>query len=210
MDNLQQKIIDYVRENEPVSIAEIVKHTGVYRNKFYVIVAPLREQGLLFSRGGLGVFYNQQSFSKWMDDGGREMLSQRGRAGSEASLKTRREEPWRAREGSLKCIVMSCLKNSPKPLTLSKISDATGIPTKSASGTISFLIRIGCITHDGKRFARKYSLAEGVTPEPVAIVQRHGKRGGFVLFNPARNGVVEEYMKSPARARLMAVYGRMG
>ncbi len=92
MDNLQQKIIDYVRENEPVSIAEIVKHPGVYRNKFYVIVAPLREQGLLFSRGRPGVYYNQESFSKWMDDGGREILSQRGRAGSEASLKTRREE----------------------------------------------------------------------------------------------------------------------
>lgn len=210
MDELQQKILDYVRLNEPVSVAKIVKEMKIYRNKFYELMEPIKRSGLLFSRAGFGVFYSMESYNAWLDNGGREILSLRGRTGAESSLKTRREDPWVAREGSIKFAIMECLKESSEPLSLSQISARTRLQSKSVSGSLSYLVRAGTVEHDGKDFKRKYTLSGQVSDHDIVVEKVKGKKTGFKQFNPKKNGIVQAYMASPARQRLMAVYGRMG
>ncbi|EMH9209859.1 TPA: hypothetical protein ACTYTR_003815 [Klebsiella michiganensis] len=135
MDNLQQKIIDYVTENQPTTIRDIVKDTGIYRSLYYRITAELRETGQLQAMPGVGIFAGDEGVQNWLENGGREMLSQWGR------------------------------------------------DTNAAS-----------------------QAAKGVFKQR----QKDDAPKMFEPYNPARNCVVSEYMASPARARLLAVYGRMG
>lgn len=210
MDSLQQSILDFVRLNEPVSVDRIVRELKIYRNKFYALIEPLRMDGFLFSRSGFGIFYSVESYEAWLENGGREILSQRGRLGAEAWLEARKNKPWVAREGSVKFAILDCLKSATEPLGLPVISARTKINAKSISGALSYLIRIGSIVHDGKDFKRKYSLAEKVSEHEIVAEKAKPKPGNFKLYNPKKNGVVQAYLNSPARQRLMAVYGRMG
>ncbi|HDK8417568.1 TPA: hypothetical protein PU265_001127 [Klebsiella pneumoniae] len=135
MDSLQQKIIDYVTENQPTTIRDIVKDTGIYRSLYYRITEELRETGRLQAMPGVGIFAGDEGVQNWLENGGREMLSQWGKDTNAASQAAKRGFKHRQKD------------DAPKM---------------------------------------------------------------FEPYNPARNCVVNEYMASPARQRLMAVYGRIG
>lgn len=133
MTELQQRILDYVTENQPALIADIVKDLGIYRSQYYLETERLREDGALQSMPGVGVFAGDEGVNRWLENGGQEKLRNWGKENNAAS--------------------------------------------QAAKGLI-------------------------------APRQKDDSPKMFQRYNPAKNGVVSEYMQSPARQRLMMVYGR--
>lgn len=90
-------------------------------------------------------------------------------------------------------------------------SQSMQLSDKSAYRILAILSDDGTVYHDGKLKGRQYLIASEQNKHfSNSEVAYEAKVRAFVRYNPKKNGVVQAYMASPARQRLMAVYGRMG
>lgn len=135
MDSIKQRIVSYVKANQPVSVADMIRDLSIGRSSYYEEAKALRRLGMLRSVSGIGVFASEADHQTWLEHGGREAISRRAVEANAAG------------------------------------QQAKGI---------------------AKALADK--------DEPKM----------FMPYNPDKNGVVAEFMKSEAHQRLMMVYGRVG
>lgn len=92
-----------------------------------------------------------------------------------------------------------------------EIAKACKLSGKSAYRILASLSDDGTVYHDGKLKGRQYLIASEQNKHfSNPDVAYEAKVRAFVRYDPKRNGVIQAYMASPARARIMAVYGRMG
>lgn len=134
MDSLKQRICNYVKINQPASVAAIMREMNISRARYYEEAKALRMLGLLYSAPGIGIFAGMDGYQHWLDHGGKEELSRR------------------AIEANAAC------------------QQVRGIGHAEDSN--------------------------------------HDETEMFMPYNPERNAVVAEFMKSDAHQRLMMLYGR--
>lgn len=121
MDALKLRIIDFIKQNQPVTEKEIMQAVGISRYLCREEQRRLRELKAIYIVSGAGTFISRDDYEQWFRNGG---------------MKQMQEKIAMARE----------LRYPDKP----------------------------------------------------------------DVYRPKRETVIESYMKSPARQRLLAVYGRLG
>ncbi|HAT2743897.1 TPA: hypothetical protein I8372_001463 [Citrobacter farmeri] len=56
MDSIKQRIVSYVKANQPVSVADMIRDLSIGRSRYYEEAKTLRRLGMLRSVSGIGVF----------------------------------------------------------------------------------------------------------------------------------------------------------
>lgn len=79
MNAAQQRILKYVTKNQPVTVAMIAQHAGVSRSHYYAESLQLRMKGILKSVTGIGVFAGEEAYKAWLENGGRNQISENAR-----------------------------------------------------------------------------------------------------------------------------------
>ncbi|WNP33611.1 hypothetical protein RN333_16155 [Enterobacter kobei] len=79
MNAAQQRILKYVTKNQPVTVAMIARHAGVSRSHYYAESLQLRMKGILKSVTGIGVFAGEEAYKTWLENGGRNQISENAR-----------------------------------------------------------------------------------------------------------------------------------
>lgn len=90
MDSLKKRIINCIKENQPVTTDTIHQKLNVSRNAVRTELAKLRELGAIHSQVAIGHFASQEDFNLWLENGGREYMTARGTAGNKRSQEMRR------------------------------------------------------------------------------------------------------------------------
>lgn len=90
MDALKQRIINCIKENQPVTTDTIHQKLDVSRNTIRNEMAKLRAIGAVHSQVSIGHFISKEDFLVWLDNGGREYMTARGAAGNKRSQDMRR------------------------------------------------------------------------------------------------------------------------
>lgn len=99
MDSLKQRIVDYVKANQPVKIANVIRVIGISRDRFYEEARVLRELDLLHSVRGYGLFFGEKAYQDWLVSGGREEMKKRAQEANAAAqeakglIEPEREDP---------------------------------------------------------------------------------------------------------------------
>lgn len=197
MDALRQRIIDFVRENQPVNEEKMRTGLGFSVHQCRLYRKQMKATGHLFIANGIGCFISQADFEDWLrNGGGHERMKSIGKMGG------RGQAPDRERRR----LIIEYLSNQTEPSTAKEIYKACHINQKSAYRMLASLLEDGTIGSDGKRVGRRYVLdADSVYCD---FDDRDTPVKAFVKYNPKRNGVVQAYLNSPARQRIMMVYGR--
>ncbi|HCU2310606.1 TPA: DUF977 family protein [Klebsiella aerogenes] len=74
MDSLKQRIIDYVKQNQPVSIPVAAKDIGIAVYSFRKIKREMENKGLLFSRQGFGLFESEEYYNEYVKVEGKKRM----------------------------------------------------------------------------------------------------------------------------------------
>lgn len=79
MISLEQRIINYVNANQPVTAGQASNSLNISKKIFIEIKHNLEKKGLLFTKRGFGVFGNFNEYRKWMQSKGKKECHQWGR-----------------------------------------------------------------------------------------------------------------------------------
>ncbi|MGG8026283.1 hypothetical protein PGO13_19940 [Klebsiella aerogenes] len=202
IDSLKQRIINYVKQNQPVSIPVAAKDIGIAVYSFRKIKKEMENKGLLFSRQGFGLFESEEYYNEYVKVEGKKRMQAFRAHGLQ-------KEKYDVVDGiDTRKAIMSVIDRITTPMTCGEIGKMCGVGTKAAYRIVSELCDLGTLVHDGGTYGRRFILASegGVSDFDSKEVSRRPK--GFRKYNPKRNGVVQAYLNSPARQRIMMVYGR--
>ncbi len=202
MDALKQRIIDFIKQNQPVTEQQLKNGLGISLNACRQNRRLLRNAGLIYVTCGSGAFISRSDFELWLKNGGgHEKMSASARLGGRGMTSDK----------TAKKRVIDYLTSKNEPMCAGEIAKACKLSGKSAYRILASLYDDGTVYHDGKLKGRQYLIASEQNKHfSNSDVAYEAKVRAFVRYNPKRNGVIQAYMASPARARLMAVYGRMG
>ena len=190
MDNLKQRIVDYVAANQPVKRADLIVAIGISGKGLDREIATLRGLEMIFSMAGFGYFTSKASYQEWLKGAGANYLKDRAIKGGYRSVEARRQS-----ENSYPARIMSVLSDGSK-LGASQIAEAMGATYRSISSVISVMVNAGELKFEGPKGHRVYSLAK---PKKKA-----GRRAESV------NVICQECRNSPAMKRVLMVWGRVG
>lgn len=92
MDSLKQRIVDYVKANQPVSVSDILIEINISKCRYLSESRILRSLGLLVSVPRVGIFAGKSAYEDWINDDEREVM-QCNRTAPKSSDVNEREEP---------------------------------------------------------------------------------------------------------------------
>lgn len=201
IDSLKQRMLDFIRQNQPVTEQQLKDGLGISRNACRENRGQLRNAGLIYVSCGFGAFNSLADYEHWLEHGG----------GHEKISLTAKKGIQNAADSSSKKRVIEFLSAQTAPVGAGEIANGCNLPRKSAYRILATLVDDGTIFHDYRAKGRQYQIASSDS-QWTSKSERTSERKikAFVKYNPNKNGVVEDYMASPARQRLMAVYGRVG
>lgn len=70
MDNLQQKIINFIKENQPVTERKLKEGLGITYHSCREHRRHLRDAGMIYISSGCGAFISREAFDHWLSHGG--------------------------------------------------------------------------------------------------------------------------------------------
>ena len=194
---IKQRIIEFVRENQPVTEEKMRTSLGLSVHQCRAYRKQMKATGQLFIANGSGCFISQSDFEDWLrNGGGHEKMKRIGRMGGRGQTPDREQRR----------LIIEYLTNQTEPFTAKEIYKACHINQKSAYRILASLLEDGTIGSDGKRVGRRYVL--DADSAHCDFDDRDTPVKAFVKYNPKRNGVVQAYLNSPARQRIMMIYGR--
>ncbi|HHS9775858.1 TPA: hypothetical protein ACTW8Y_000487 [Raoultella ornithinolytica] len=202
MNSLHQKIINFIKQNQPVTEKQLKEGLGITYQSCREERRKLCNAGLIYISCGCGAFVSRSDFEYWLSHGGgHEKISASAKQGIHNALT----------DTTAKKRVIDFLSTQDSPVGAGEIAIACNLSQKPTYRILEMLSDDGTIFHDGRVKGRQYLIASSGAQWPAGSCQ-HSERKikAFCRYNPNKNGVVQEYMASPARARLMAVYGRVG
>ncbi|HDZ9010913.1 TPA: hypothetical protein RUY31_003623 [Klebsiella quasipneumoniae subsp. similipneumoniae] len=201
MDSLKQRMLDFIRQNQPVTELQLTEGLGISRNACRENRRQLRAVGLIYISCGSGAFLSLEDFQKWLEHGG----------GHEKISMTAKKGIHNAVDNSARKRVIEYLSEQTEPVGAGEIAKACNLINKTAYRVLATLADDGTVIHDGRVKGRQYLIASSDVQWPAnGEKSSERKVKAFAKYNPKKNGVVQAYLNSPARQRLMAVYGRMG
>ncbi|HDR2542559.1 TPA: ArsR family transcriptional regulator [Enterobacter mori] len=190
MDNLKQRIVDYVAANQPVKRADLIVVIGISGKGLDREIAALRGLGVIFSMAGFGYFTSESDYQEWRKGAGALHLKNQALNGAFSSAAARRvsDESYPAR-------IASVLSDGSK-LGATQIAEAMGTSYRSISSVISVMVNSGELKFEGPKGHRVYSLAQAK--------KKAGRRAESV------NVICQECRNSAAMKRVLMVWGRVG
>lgn len=201
MDSLKQRMLDFIRKNQPVTEDQLKDGLGISRHSCRENRGQLRNAGLIYVTCGSGSFISRADYENWLENGG----------GHEKISNTAKKGIHKFADSTARSRVIEYLTSLKEPVCAGEIAIACHLMQKTAYRILASLADDGTVVHDGRVKGRHYLIASSDAQFPSSSGQKGEKKTkAFVRYNPKKNGVVQAYMASPARQRLMAVYGRMG
>lgn len=201
IDSLKQRMIDFIRQNQPVTEQQLKDGLNISRHSCRENRSQLRNAGLIYVTSGSGAFISRADYENWLEHGG----------GHKKISNTTKKGLNNVSDSSSRQRVIEFLSSQKTPVCAAEIAKACNLMQKTSYRILASLSDDGTVIHDGRVKVRQYLIASSGAQWPAGSCQ-HSERKikAFCRYNPNKNGVVQEYMSSPARARLMAVYGRIG
>lgn len=187
MDNLSIEILKIVSEFSPVNTAQLVQVLDCSKRKVLAVLADLRVAGRIFTKIPVGHFPSEAAYQVWLENGGKEKITCRGRAAAARSNLTKAR-----RNDTIPCRTIIML-SSQGPLRAIDIARALDVPYNTLSGQLSTMVTRGQVIRTGRAGKSLYSLAPGVELEQGAAT-------------PV-NGIFAECRNSAAMQRVLSVYG---
>lgn len=202
MGSLKQSMLDFIKQNQPVTEKQLKDGLGISLYSCREHRKQLRDSGLIYVTSGSGAFISRADFELWLEHGGgHEKISNTAKKGihcAPTDITSSRQ-------------VTEFLATQTEPVCAGEISRACNLGQKTTYRILAKLTDDGTVFHDGRVKGRLYLMANGDNHFPSdSSTDSERKARAFVKYNPNKNGVVQDYMQSAARARLMAVYGRVG
>lgn len=201
MDALKQRIIDFIKQNQPINDRQAICTFGIGKNRWREEKSKLKRMGEIYPVCGAGTFISKHDYDDWLENGGGKEKVRASQAKGGLVKGNNKDS---------KKLIIEYLPNIATPMTSGAISRACGVNEKTGHNIISALADMGLIEHDGAEYNRRYMpVMEG---QPQVFVRRKADKQKSLCkrYDPRSNVVVRDYMASPARQRLLAVYGRMG
>lgn len=157
MDTLKQRIINCIKENQPVTTDTIHQKLNVSRNTIRTEMAKLRNIGAVHTQVAVGHFISKADFFAWLDNGGREFMTARGAAGNKRSQEMRR------RAGTVRQKIANTLRKY-GPMGGREIADMMGVRYQRIASQICEMVRLNQLVKHGKSGSYMYT-AVGDAPE---------------------------------------------
>lgn len=200
MDALKQRIIDCIKENQPVTTDTLHQKLNVSRNTIRNEMAILRNVGAVHTQVSIGHFISKADFFIWLDNGGREYMTARGSAGNKRSQEMRR------RAGTVRqCIANNCRKYG--PLHGKEIADLMSVTYQRIASQICEMVRLNQLVKIGKSGRYMYAAVgdaevfDGSATEDIEAPDMPAMPTNLPdIFTQCRN--------SEAMKRVLAFYGR--
>lgn len=204
MISLEQRIINYVNANQPVTAGQASNSLNISKKIFIEIKHNLEKKGLLFTKRGFGVFRNFNEYRKWMQSKGKKRMSSMGKIGGKV------KGIERMGSDEIYDRISNFIPTMKEPLTSGEISRKCGVNERSGFQLILKLVKIGILQHDGATYARRYfPLLEQSNKQYFSKKSSSGALMGSNNYNKNENDVIQKYKTSPARARILALYGKV-
>lgn len=189
MDSLKQRIVDYVKTNQPVLRVKLAVAMGITLRALDRETTALKEHGYLFSKAGFGYFTSAEAYDEWRTGPGAEQLSIRGSKGgySSAAIRYGNNQTYAAR--------IAILLDDGREMSAADIADELGVPYHKISTAITNMVNTEELKHTGAVGHRVYSLGKAK--------KRVRRRAESV------NVICQECRQSAAMQRVLAFYGRL-
>jgi len=150
MDALKQRIINCIKENQPVTTDTIHQKLNVSRNTIRTEMAKLRNIGAVHTQVAVGHFISKADFFAWLDNGGREYMKARGAAGNKRSQEMRR------RAGTVRQKIANTLRKY-GPMGGREIADMMGVRYQRIASQICEMVRLNQLVKHGKSGSYMYT-----------------------------------------------------
>lgn len=198
-DDARGELLRFVRDNQPVNWQKAKAHINISRATYYKLVGKLKNTGDVYSINGSGTFLSREDYERWLRTDSvraeKRMIASKGGV-------------TRKNAATIRQKVMGFIPSISQPMTVGEIAAACGVSRKSAFRYVVQLASEGALRHNSATYSRLYMPAEKQFIHKDNYADVRTKPKAFRQYNPERNGVVQAYLNSPARQRIMMIYGR--
>ena len=198
-DDARVELLRFVRDNQPVNWQKAKAHINISRATYYKLVGKLKNTGDVYSINGSGTFLSREDYERWLKTDSvraeKRMIASKGGV-------------TRKNAATIRQKVMDFIPSISQPMTVGEIAAACGVSRKSAFRYVAQLANEGALQHNSATYSRLYMPAEKQFTPKENYADVRTKPKAFRQYNPKRNGVVQAYLNSPARQRIMMIYGR--
>ncbi|VTP12644.1 DNA-binding transcriptional activator FucR [Phytobacter ursingii] len=150
MDALKQRIINCIKENQPVTTDTIHQQLNVSRNSIRNELQKLRDAGFVYTKISIGHFTGESAYLEWLETVGRKYLSERGAAGNKLSHASR------TRHGTVRRHIANvCRKYG--PLNGKQIAEKLDVPYSRIGSQICEMVSRGMLIKLGRSGSYMYT-----------------------------------------------------